>query len=67
MNPVYGGSFERVMIILVTSAFYLMEHFVVNHVPALGLLLVFLDRLAYNGDVIDGCIVRGKELPVGVQ
>ena len=67
INPVDEGRFERIMIVLVASTLQLMEHFVINHVPTLGLLLVFLYPLEYDGDVINGCTIGGRELPVGVQ
>jgi len=36
-----------------------MEQFVINHVPTLGLLLVFLYRFEYDGNVIDGYTAGG--------
>ena len=38
-----------------------------NHVHTVRLLLIFLDGFEYDGDVIGGYAVGGRELPVSVQ
>ena len=64
--PVNEGRFEQVLGMLMTDGFHVMDHFVVYHVPAVGLFLEFLDRLQNYGDVVDVRVMRGGKLAVCV-
>ena len=44
-----------------------MDHFVIDHVLAIGFLFVLFDCLEDDIDIIGFCMMRGRELAIDMQ